>query len=730
VREELVKASVLFRFCPGVGLLLGLALVYFIRAEDKPPSPPDKPAGGEIFYGPPGYGPGGPVEPLTPEERIGQLAWYNWTAGNQHFWRRLAYVTEGRIDLLRLLATTPRHERFRRLGVMNDPEYQAAGIADTENQYGLPLDVPKKQPTTPEEKARWEFEKKTYGEPTGVVGLRKFPNPRFTEEAKKKWNVMEFLKRPHEIEPPYIVGMACAICHVGFHPLVPPVNVEEPTWDNLSPIIGNQYLEEVRLFIGAMPQEDFRWHVANTQQPGTSETSRFATDFINNPNAINSVFQLGARARLKTPERISHAQAKIIKQMPPAVGSDLVETPEGPALKVPHVLKDGSDSMGVACASLRVYVNIGGMDHRQWMSCWATHPKNMLQAKQLPFDVQKARAHTDPCDKMVYWIETEQRMPAMEAFLTKMSSPLHLKDAPGVTAYLQADEPLVPRGMEVFLQHCARCHSNRQPDAVGHVSNVSPQHQRLEDFLKDNFLSDDKRYPITELGTNAARALAGNALREHIWEHFSSETYKEQPSPGRLWGLFNPLVEAAPLSFEVPAGGRGYYRTPSLVSMWATAPYLHNNSLGVFVKDPSVKGRLLAFQDGVDKLLSPEKRLGKRSIKLSSRDSFLFTPDPSKPLKDPDGEVVAFGEKVVTLGPQGPPIVVPMGTPVNLFANVHPRDLEKVKAAAEQGGFAAAMKVLLEVNQCPDFIEDRGHTYGAELSDADKRALIAFLKRL
>ena len=34
---------------------------------------------------------------------------------------------------------------------------------------------------------------------------------------------------------------------------------------------------------------------------------------------------------------------------------------------------------------------------------------------------------------------------------------------------------------------------------------------------------------------------------------------------------------------------------------------------------------------------------------------------------------------------------------------------------------------LLEVSKCPDFVTDRGHTYGADLSDADKRALIAFI---
>jgi hypothetical protein len=38
------------------------------------------------------------------------------------------------------------------------------------------------------------------------------------------------------------------------------------------------------------------------------------------------------------------------------------------------------------------------------------------------------------------------------------------------------------------------------------------------------------------------------------------------------------------------------------------------------------------------------------------------------------------------------------------------------------------MEKLLEVNVCPDFIEDRGHTYGSQLGDDDKKALIEYIK--
>ena len=91
---------------------------------------------------------------------------------------------------------------------------------------------------------------------------------------------------------------------------------------------------------------------------------------------------------------------------------------------------------------------------------------------------------------------------------------------------------------------------------------------------------------------------------------------------------------------------------------------------------------------------------------------------------------------------------IPSGTPIDLLMNVHPKDIKDVLQAYVDGilagqphekfaelrarnhdaGIQQMLKKLLEVNQCPDFIEDRGHTYGRELSDDDKRALIEFMK--
>ncbi len=213
-----------------------------------------------------------------------------------------------------------------------------------------------------------------------------------------------------------------------------------------------------------------------------------------------------------------------------------------------------------------------------------------------------------------------------------------------------------------------------------------------------------------------------NPTRGKLWDQFSSETYKTMPPAGGLVNLFNPLTLQSNMSFTIPNDGRGYYRTPTLCGLWATAPYFNNNSLGDFPrKDPSVRARVAAFETGVERLLWPEKRLGPRAMKMTSKPTFI--PDVARdfslqsPLEIRPGKVV----------------VVPQGTPINLVANI---DVEALRKAAEEiastGGSLTQLtpvEVLQRFNRCPDFVEDRGHYFGAGLSDEDKHALIAVLKR-
>ena len=117
---------------------------------------------------------------LSPEEIMGRNTWNLWSGGNEHFWNHAAQDSFGLVDLLKMLDNRkfPRGERFKVLGLVNEPGFHAASKAD---EFGLWLD----------EEVEAEpagIDRTVYGKPSGVLGFRLFPNPDFNEEARKKWN--------------------------------------------------------------------------------------------------------------------------------------------------------------------------------------------------------------------------------------------------------------------------------------------------------------------------------------------------------------------------------------------------------------------------------------------------------------------------------------------------------------------------------------------------------------
>ena len=214
---------------------------------------------------------------------------------------------------------------------------------------------------------------------------------------------------------------------------------------------------------------------------------------------------------------------------------------------------------------------------------------------QQPFEMDHARK---TCQD---WRDTEARMANAEAFL-KTLKPLLLKDAPGGAAYLTASRRDAPdRASRV--RRDVRAVPLEQAAAGGHRRSGrrgSAQAVERDDFLTDNFLSDDKRYPVTGLGTNSARALGTNATRgQHLGSASRRRPTRSCRASDASRTCTTRAIRPSRSTFDMPGGGRGYYRTASLTSIWATAPYLHNNSVGIFIKDPSVQGRMTAFNDGM-----------------------------------------------------------------------------------------------------------------------------------
>ncbi|MCF8476226.1 MAG: hypothetical protein K9G60_04300 [Pseudolabrys sp.] len=688
---------------------------------------------------------------LTPAQVRGRDTWLMWTGGNQAFWDYLARRSFGAFDLLKVLDSRGRGTRFATYGLMNEPGFKPAQAPDA---YGLWLDEPDgSRDSAYAADYREAFPKddflRAYGRASGIVGLRLFRNPDFDDAARRRWDAKRFYDDPDyyrdkSLVRPYRVGMACGFCHVGPHPLHPPDDPEHPGWRNLSSNIGAQYLKPARVFVLPEQQDNFLFQVVNSMAPGTVDTSALATDNINNPRNMNAIYRTGTRLTIGAEEMLSR--------------DNLALPGTQPTMKVPHVLKDGADSVGILGALARVYISIGS-DYQEW-----TKHFNLLVGgkKQSPYPVGKAKKNSATVRA------TFDRLPDLADFFVAVGSPHPLAQAPDGACYLQDDDATVARGLKVFADNCAACHVsyNKMPKPPAGTLRDTPQWDRwtqsadfktrmaeamrAPDFLDDNYLSTDRRYPIGKIGTNACAPLATNALNGHVWDNFSSQTYKNLTSIGTI-GIDDPFTgEKRP--YKMPGGGRGFERMPSLVSIWASAPYLHNNSVGMFTGDPSVKGRMAAYRDAMEKLLWPDQRRGFGSILRTTQTSWLvveksYLPGPLFTALKKRGLGLPGNDDALRIGP------IPKDTPVNLIANL---DLEfslgrladfatlaielndalrdiRDNRLGEDASAARLKQVapaLLKLSKCADFVTDRGHLFGSGLSDADKRALIAYVKRL
>lgn len=741
---------------------------------------------------------------LTTNEVKGRNNWIVWTGGNDRFWDYLANHSFGSLDFLKTLSSHPdpsmkhfsRDNRWRYLGLVNEPCFEKA-TGPRADRYGLWLDTRRKDcPPDPfENEQKYPGVKigargknipvgSYYGYASGIVGLRLFPNPDFDEKAAKKWDPVRFYAEPKYYEDknlihPYRVGMSCAFCHVGPSPVKPPADPENPKWENLNSNPGAQYFWIDRIFFWSYDESNFIYQLFHTSLPGTLDTSLVSTDYINNPRTMNAVYSIGPRlgpalrwgreklagGGLKNKQFNNYPQTASLSQFFKA--PDTVWTP--------RVLKDGSDSVGVVGALNRVFLNIGLFSEE-----WLLHFNPLVGGKKItPIKIEDAEKNSS------YWNATAAQTPDVALFFLKTAKPDLLKDAPGASKYLTTDKAKLNRGKVVFAQYCARCHSSKIPETPAKVDESNWDHYwawtktddfkrkmtamaLADDFLTDNFLSTERRIPVTLLQTNACSPLATNALADNIWDNFSSQTYKELPSVGKI--TVHDPIDGTPWEYELPGGGRGFTRPPSLISVWSTAPFLLSNSLGKFYWEPSVEARMASFNDSIQKLLWPEKR-EKDPILGAKVPGFIYRTTARSYVQVPVGYLpsgfgklldwgdwlhqffpwlplpFSYTEGVVKIGP------IPKGTPVNLLTNL---DLEankvelvklllKMKAALKKVEGASdeeAAKVfknlvpdLLKLSKCPDFVVNKGHYFGTNLfkeepglSDDDKWALIEYLK--
>ena len=572
----------------------------------------------------------GAVE-LTANEIKGRNNWIVWTGGDDRFWDHLVNKSFGAVDFLKLISSHPgvkhlsRDTRWKYLGLVNEPCFEKAK-EPRKDRFGLWLDTRRSDcPADPfENEQKYPGVKigargknipvgSYYGYATGVVGLRLFPNPDFDEKAQKKWDPERFYTdkdyyQDKDLVRPYRVGMSCGFCHVGPSPVKPPDDPENPKWENLNSNPGAQYFWVNRILFWGKDESNFVYQLLHTSLPGTLDTSFISTDYINNPRTMNAVYNVRPRlgpALRWGQEKLAGGELKNkqFQEFPQTAAlSQFYKAPD--TVWTPRVLKDGSDSVGVLGALNRVFINIGLFSEE-----WLLHFNALVGGKPItPIKIEDAEKNSS------YWNATVAQTADVALFFLKTGKPDLLKDAPGGNKYLSQDKAQLNRGKIAFAQYCARCHSSKIPEAPADVDTSKWDQYwawtktddfkskmtamvMADDFLEDNYLSTDRRIPVTLLQTNACSPLATNALRDNIWDNFSSQTYKDLPGVGKMT-LYNP-IDGSTFDYDLPSGGRGYTRVPSLISVWSTAPFLLNNSVGKFRWEASVEARMDSFNDAI-----------------------------------------------------------------------------------------------------------------------------------
>jgi hypothetical protein len=756
---------------------------------------------------------------LSASEIAGRKIWFYATAGNDRFH---TYVFQQRlgvlIDWYRVLKAESRYDRFKNWGLINDPDCCRPGDSDCpaksyEETYGFDFcpgdDVLLKfvgkdnyrDPACDFADAGGKGDKEdpcqlAFGTSTGAVGLRKFPNPRFDREKWRKLNhdkmrSWEGYNRKlsndpanldsrvshladGSIEPPFRIGMACGACHVGFTPLRPPKDPERPKWENINGTVGNQYIRMSQIMVSGMPADSLEWQVFAHARPGTTDTSAVPTDQINNTGTINAIINFKQRPVFNGEKVMKWRKTKSCPNDAKDTVCWCVPGQDGRCWErsvkeetVHHILKGGEDSIGILQAVQRVYFNIGSCAEQ----CWVNHLTDLRQLDpnqrgfgQTPFNIGQCRrdcpnfrAIEDRLENIVDFLLSS------EAVATDLYKATGLQERADLVEQLEKEygKATVERGRLVFAENCARCHSAQEAPFAARDFNAID----TATGLRRDWMGNDKPTLATEVGTNRCRALHSNHMKGHIWEEFGSETLRAQTS--------DPNIK------EASDGGRGYYRNVSLLSLWAHAPFMHDNSVGPEICDapvddhlgnplananpsgcwqfdPSVQGRLKLYKASMESLLNPRTR----AMKVTKLDRDIHL-EIGPRLWDGKEEKKILGFT----------LTVSKGTPAAFLGNLQhkqllldlvraktkPQELE-AKLARELGATKSKeiadelrrivnevlddpdqlmtavrkrLPLLLEIySSCTEVVEDGGHRFGEGLPEKEKKALIAFLATL
>lgn len=472
-----------------------------------------------------------------------------------------------------------------------------------------------------------------FGNSTGVVGFRKFPNPRFNQKRWQKiggWKGYEERMSEGEIdasvEPPFRVGLACASCHAAFDPVRPPQDVNNPLWINILGEVGNQYLQMTSILGSGVRHDSIESQIFLQARPGTVDTSAVPNDYIRNPGTTNAVINWKLRplfnevvSRWVQSSGCEGPHCQVINY---AGGKKKYWQKKTESMKVMHILKGGEDSAGSDLGVQRVYLNIGMCAEK----CVVNHLSNNRELNpsqrgfgQTPFSIEQCRAdcaafraNEDRVQDILSFLLSRPSRSLAEALFPDQQAPERLnslKNFVNERYKSHSGERLLLSGRKIFAQNCASCHSSRSSEAWAEL-------QDHELRPEGDWMGNDKLTPALQVGTSACRSRHSNHMQGHIWQELTSQSYASRKAAGE--NLRHQPIDK----------GRGYYRNISLLDLWAYAPLMHNNAIGPEVCgsetdrargetceayfDPSIEGRLNLFDKSTDEMLTPSKNRRKK----------------------------------------------------------------------------------------------------------------------
>lgn len=656
--------------------------------------------------------------------RKGRDVWFKGTFGNQdeNYIHQTRIVEKEEMNYP-WLDTRTRPFRFTKWGLINDPDC-VQGDAST----------------------NW-YDKCQDPHSSGVLGYRKYyADPIKDEEGKVVYNPQTAPYSETEIKENkrYVIGHPCVQCHVGFNPVNPPKDPNEPKWENLSGTIGNQHIRQPLAFFQGAPRDNLANQMVLGGRMGTIDTSLVASDWQHNPGTQNNIMDF-------------HNKRLFDHEMKNPV------TGEISTAKTRHVLKGGEDSVGEHLALIRVYVNIGLCTEECWVPNFP-YPGQLLGrgVEQSPMRIMQC---ANACDA---WNYADSKMEPLAAYLMT-AGPTYIMKArdnqTGTSGKDFVDTSVVPEGRDIYARECASCHSsNVAPVGIrndkkalekyyeGHVfgseeyweaefdrsertspafiakymakdkkGKLRPRQFAEKGIFGQDWLGNDERIPFSIIGTNNCRSLHDNHNEGHIWEEFASETYRSSPSPGSVDVLISRMVPGLgglPIGSREIKGGPGYYRNISLLSIWAHAPFLHNNAIGEMTYLPRMPDGSPRLECSLDDMEAakcwPDYSIEGRIDQFHLAYEELMMSDNEADTPHRVAKITGFADDVVASpqedGKGFPPIPLSAGVPVATLASLNPH-------------FPLVMK-------CPDIVENKGHQFGVDLSKKEKYALREFLKMM